>query len=60
MQVIEIEGGRIIKCQCGFIIFNKEGILRMRFAIIKNGYVCIKCPKCKRMDDSVSMEVFMK
>lgn len=56
MQVIKEDGKSVIKCECGFLIY-KEGVLRMRVAIISNGYICIKCPKCKRMEDSVSMKV---
>uniref|UniRef100_A0A6H1ZAU5 Uncharacterized protein n=1 Tax=viral metagenome TaxID=1070528 RepID=A0A6H1ZAU5_9ZZZZ len=46
-----------IKCDCGFTIYSKQtgdvGVLKMRVALIKDGYITIKCPKCKRFDESV-------
>jgi hypothetical protein len=58
MLRITSEGSKtVIRCSCGFKIYE-EPVLRVRVALIRDGYFCPKCPQCKRFEDSISLDVF--
>ena len=59
MKVYEENNKTIVKCDCGFKIFD-EPVLRSRVALVNDGYICLKCPRCKRFSDSVPIKIFLK
>jgi len=60
MKICEEDGKTVVKCECGFRIYE-EPIFRARVSLINDGYICPKCPRCKRFSDSVPIEkIFLK
>lgn len=54
MKVYRENGKTIVKCICGFKIYEAP-VLRARVALVNKGYICLKCPRCKRFSDSVAI-----
>ena len=52
-------GDNTIKCECGFVIFDGT-VLRIRVGLFANGRMTLKCPRCKRFEDSLPSEILIK
>jgi|GEM_PF-6255511 len=60
MRVGKENGKTVVRCSgCGFKVYDPP-VLRSRVALINDGYICLKCPRCKRFSDSVPIkEIFL-
>jgi len=58
MKFYEENGKTTVKCECGFKIYDAP-VLRTRIALINDGYICLKCPRCKRFSDSIPISIFL-
>lgn len=48
-----------VKCECGFVVFDGL-VLRIRVGLFSEGRMVLKCPRCKRFEDSLPVEILLK
>ncbi len=50
----------VVSCECGHK-FVKDGVIRWRVALIDitRGYICPKCPVCKRFTESFNIKILI-
>ena len=59
MRTYEKDGKPVIVCECGFKLYE-DGVLKMRVALVEGGYICPKCPRCKRFSESFPINLLLK